>query len=95
MEFDAPHEFCPSSTTTRYRISNSYFFRSACFSTLLRLPGGISVPGLPAIVTVPGLVLVAGDTHATVERLNGADVRGRWSVACYWFRSTHTLLTCV
>jgi hypothetical protein len=35
---------------------HSYFFRPACFSTLLRVPARTSTPELPAIVTVPGLV---------------------------------------
>src|SRR6266498_3973240 len=34
----------------------SYFFKPACFSTLFTVLGGMSIPGLPATVTVPGLL---------------------------------------
>ena len=34
----------------------SYFLSPACFSALLSVPGGISMLGFPATVTVPGLL---------------------------------------
>jgi len=34
----------------------SYFFSPACFNALLSVPGGTSMPGFPATVTVPGLL---------------------------------------
>ena len=35
---------------------SSYFLSPACFSALLSVPGGISMLGFPATVTVPGLL---------------------------------------
>jgi hypothetical protein len=34
----------------------SDLFRPACFSTLFSVPGGMSMPGFPATVAMPGLV---------------------------------------
>jgi hypothetical protein len=34
----------------------AHFLSPACFSALLRVPGGMSTLGFPATVTVPGFV---------------------------------------
>ena len=38
------------------RLFGDHYLRVACFKTLLRVPGGISILGFPATVTVPGFV---------------------------------------
>ena len=35
-------------------VSHNYFLRPACFKTLFKVPGGMSILSFPAIVTVPG-----------------------------------------
>ena len=37
-------------------LMSPYLLRPACFKTLFSVPGGTSIPGLPATVTVPDFV---------------------------------------